>query len=95
MCQYVQNDQLQLAELKLLTDCILNRLRNKQNIHASFSDTMDSSLESKENQSLLPKSDVGYIVSNPKFMKRKRSKEEFKRSFFETGQIKKATKAHP
>ena len=95
MCQYVQNDQLQLAELKLLTDCILNRLRNKQNIHASFSDTMESPLESRENQSMLPKSAVGRIVSNPKSMKRKRSKEEFKRSFLKRVGSRKATKDHP
>jgi hypothetical protein len=85
MCRYVQNDQLQLAELKLLTDRILSRLRNRQNIHASFADSLDSITETTQNKSMFPKSAVGRIVSNPKLMKRKRSKEEyFKRPKFET-----------
>jgi hypothetical protein len=93
MCRYVQNDQLQLAELKLLTDRILNRLRNKQNIHASFVDTIDSH-PSGEGRSGLPRSAVGRIVPNSKNMKRKRSKEEYMKSFFETGRTNKGTKAN-
>jgi hypothetical protein len=95
MCRYVQNDQLQLAELKLLTDRILNRLRNKQNIHASFVDTMDSQLVNGGERSMLPRSAVGRIVPNSRSMKRKRSKEEYQKTFFETGRTNKATKAHP
>jgi hypothetical protein len=88
MCRYVQNDQLQLAELKLLTDRILIRLRNKQNIHASFTDSMDSHLGTRGNTSMLPKNAVGRIVTNPLFMKRKRSR-------FEYGRKQKATRTQP
>ena len=90
MCRYVQNDQLQLAELKLLTDRVLIRLRNKQNIHACFTDIVvnHSVNKSSVDQSHLPKSAVGRIISNPQFMKRKRSR-------FEHGRINRATKAQP
>jgi hypothetical protein len=73
MCRYVQNDQLQLAELKLLTDRILSRLRNRQNIHASFVEDVPLS---QVDPNLLPKSAVGKIVSNAGSMKRKRSRQE-------------------
>jgi hypothetical protein len=79
MCRYVQNDQLQLAELKLLTDRILSRLRNRQNIHASFIEDVPLSQGvplSQADQTFLPKSAVGKIVSNAGSMKRKRSRQE-------------------
>jgi hypothetical protein len=41
MCQYVQNDQLQLAQLKLLTDyMVISSLRKLLNIHATFVDIL-------------------------------------------------------
>ena len=95
MCRYVQNDQLQLAELKLLTDRVLSRLRNKQSIHASFNDTTISPMTSRNDQPRLPKSAVGRIVSNPKNMKRKVSREEYVRTQFDPGRKKRGTKVNP
>jgi hypothetical protein len=77
MCRYVQNDQLQLAELNLLVDRVLSRLRNKQNIHASF---VDSPADVTNHSSFLPRDAVGKVVTNPRHMRRKRLRHEFARS---------------
>ena len=88
MCRYVQNDQLQLAELKLLTDRVLNRLRNRQNIHASF---VDMNTDTPGFIVGLPKSAVGKVVPNSSGMKRMKSRFELGRS----NRKNKATKANP
>ena len=72
----VQNDQLQLAELKLLTDWVIGRLRKNLNIHASFVDTPSQLQHENGTSSLEPKDAVGKTVSNAKNMKRKCSKFE-------------------
>jgi hypothetical protein len=72
-------DQLQLAQLKLLTDRVISRLRKRLNIHATFVEV--HSLEVEEATAPgMPKDAVGKALSgNATTTKRKHSKHEHRR----------------
>jgi hypothetical protein len=74
MCRYVQNDQLQLAQLKLLTDRVISRLRKRLNIHATFVEV--PSMGDEATAPGMPKDAVGKALTNATTTKRKHSKHE-------------------
>ena len=77
MCRYVQNDKLQLAQLKLLTDRVISRLRKRLNIHATF---IEVEGEGDGANSFMPRDAVGKAINNATSSKRKVSRHEHTRT---------------